>query len=261
MLEINKLNKRFKGLLAINDVSFNIGKDEIVGVIGPNGAGKTTFFNLITGFLKPTSGKISFEGKDITGLSPHTIASYGIVRTFQLDRIYHEFTVLENVVIASHLQAKIGFWEAIFNTGRYRSQNRNAWNNAVEILKFLGIENKRNETAASLSHGHQRLLGIAIALAAKPKLLLLDEPLSGMNAEEVNKTQDIIQEIRKRGISVLLIEHNMRAVMRTCDRLMVLNFGTEIASGTRQEIQNNPEVIKAYLGAQKHAAWYKGSRY
>jgi branched-chain amino acid transport system ATP-binding protein len=254
MLETRQLSKHFKGLVAINNVDFNINKGEIVGVIGPNGAGKTTFFNLVTGFLKPTSGRISFEGRDITGKPPYTIAGMGIVRTFQLDRIYHEFTVLENVEIASHLQARISFLESIFKTRLYRKKEKMASENATQILQFLGLQDKREELARNLSHGHQKLLGIAVALAAKPRLLLLDEPLAGMNVQEVGHTLELIREIRTRGTAVLLIEHNMRAVMSACDRLMVLNFGTEIARGTCEEIQRNKDVIQAYLGAKRNAA-------
>jgi len=254
MLETRQLSKHFKGLVAINNVDFNVGQKELVGVIGPNGAGKTTFFNLVTGFLKPTSGKILFEGRDITGKSPHAIAGMGIVRTFQLDRIYHDFTVLANVEIASHLQARIGFIESIFKTRPYRKKEQSARENAMQILQFLGFQDKKDELARNLSHGHQKLLGIAVALAAKPKLLLLDEPLAGMNVQEVGHTLELIRQIRAEGTGVLLIEHNMRAVMSTCDRLLVLNFGTEIARGTCEEIQRNKDVIQAYLGAKRNAA-------
>lgn len=249
MLETKGLTKYFKGLRAINNLGMNVDAGEIVGIIGPNGAGKTTVFNLITGFIKPTSGEIIFEGKNIVGQKPHNIAGSGIVRTFQLDRIFHEFTVLQNVVTASHLYARIGFWEAILNLARYRRKNETAWNHAMKILQFLGLDDKKDETARNLAHGHQKLLGIAIALAASPKILLLDEPLAGMNQAEVSATLEIIGEIRKQGTAILLIEHNMKAVMCACDRLIVLNFGIEIARGSCAEVQQNQEVIKAYLGA------------
>jgi len=254
MLETRGLTKSFKGLCAVNNLSVNVDAGEIVGVIGPNGAGKTTVFNLVTGFLKPTSGEILFEGKAIVGKKPNVIAGSGIVRTFQLDRIFHDFTVLQNVVTASHLYARIGFWEAVLKTSRYRGKNENAWEHAMKILKFMGLEDKKDEIARNLSHGHQKLLGIAIALAADPKLLLLDEPLAGMNPAEVNRALELISEIREKGTAVLLIEHNMQAVMHICHRLVVLNFGTEIARGTCAEIQKNQEVIQAYLGAGQNAA-------
>ena len=254
MLETKGLTKDFKGLRAVSNLDLNVDAGEIVGIIGPNGAGKTTVFNLVTGFLQPTDGKVIFEGKDIVGQKPHAIAESGIVRTFQLDRIFHDFTILQNLVTASHLYAKIGFWEATLNTSRYRKKNRNTWDHAMEIMQFVGLGDRKDEIARNLSHGHQKMLGIAIALAANPKLLLLDEPLAGMNLEEVSKALETIGEIRARGTSVLLIEHNMRAVMSICDRIVVLNFGTEIARGLPEEVKQNKEVIKAYLGAGEHAA-------
>jgi branched-chain amino acid transport system ATP-binding protein len=254
MLETKKMTKNFRGLCAVNNLNLNVDAREIVGVIGPNGAGKTTVFNLLTGFLKPTSGQVMFGGKDISGKSPHIIAGYGIVRTFQLDRIFHEFTVTQNVITASHLYAGIGFWEAAFHTLGYRKKDRQAKDHARSIINFVGLVGKQNEIARNLSHGHQKLLGIAVALAANPKVMLLDEPLGGMNPSEVDTTLKIIEAIRQQGTAILLIEHNMRAVMSVCDRLVVLNFGQEIARGTPQEIQNNPEVIQAYLGAGKYAA-------
>jgi len=254
MLETRGLTKYFKGLRAISNFDLNVGTGEIVGIIGPNGAGKTTIFNLITGFLKPTSGEIIFEGKDITNQKTHVIAERGIVRTFQLDRIFHDFTVLQNLVAASHLVAKIGFWEATLSTSRYRQKDVNARAHAMEILNFLELDDRKDEIAQNLSHGHQKMLGIAIAMATNPKLLLLDEPLAGMNPAEVVKALDIIDKIRSRGTSILLIEHNMHAVMSICDWIVVLNFGVEIARGTCEECQCNQEVIKAYLGAGGYAA-------
>ena len=254
MLETKGLTKDFKGLRAVSNFNLNVDTGEIVGIIGPNGAGKTTVFNLVTGFLQPTDGKVIFEGKDIVGQKPHAIAKGGIVRTFQLDRIFHDFTILQNLVTASHLYAKIGFWEATLNTSRYRKKNRNTWDHAMEIMQFVGLGDRKDEIARNLSHGHQKMLGIAIALAANPKLLLLDEPLAGMNSAEVSRALEAIGEIRARGTSVLLIEHNMRAVMSICDRIVVLNFGTEIARGLPEEVKQNKEVIKAYLGAGEHAA-------
>ncbi len=254
MLETKKLTKNFKGLCAVSNLDLSLEEGEIVGIIGPNGAGKTTVFNLLTGYLQPTSGRVVFEGKDITGHSPHTIARDGVVRTFQLDRIFHDFSVIQNVVTASHLFAGINFWESTFNTPGYRKKDQNAWDHARQIVRFVGLESKQNETARNLSHGHQKLLGIAIGLAAKPKVLLLDEPLGGMNPNEVDAALKIIRDIRQQGTAILLIEHNMRAVMSVCDRLIVLSFGTEIARGTPEEVQNNKEVIQAYLGAGKYAA-------
>ncbi len=254
MLETIKVTKSFKGLRAINGIDLKVDAAEIVGIIGPNGAGKTTLFNLITGFLQPTSGKIVFEGKDITGRKPNAIAELGVARTFQLDRIFHDFTVLQNVMVASRLYARIGFLEAIFHTRRYRTKYVDAWDYAKKILQFMGLDNKNDEIATNLAHGHQKLLGVAVALATNPKLLLLDEPVAGMNHEEIAVALEIIGKIRSRGISILLIEHNMSAVMSVCDRIVVLNFGTEIARGFPEEVKRNKDVIQAYLGAGKHAA-------
>jgi branched-chain amino acid transport system ATP-binding protein len=254
MLETKGLTKYFGGLCAIGDLDLTIGQDEIVGLIGPNGAGKTTVFNLVTGFLRPSSGRIALEGKDIVGRKPHEIASQGMVRTFQLTSVFQDFTVLRNMQAASHLDPKVSFWEAIFYTAGYRRKEEEIRSKLLRILGFVGLSGVRDVVARNLPHGHLKMLCIAIALAANPKLLLLDEPLEGMNASEVDATLEIISEIRKQGTSILLIEHNMRAVMTICDRLMVLNFGKEIAQGSPSEVQNNPQVIQAYLGEEDDAA-------
>jgi branched-chain amino acid transport system ATP-binding protein len=254
MLETRGLTKHFRGLRAVNNINLSVEANEIVGVIGPNGSGKTTIFNLITGFLRPTSGEVIFEGKGITGKGPHSIAELGVARTFQLDRIFHDFTVLQNVAVASRLHARIGFWESIFNTSVYRAKFKNTWDYATNILQFVGLDDRKDELARNLAHGHQKMLGVAIALAANPKILLLDEPCAGMNPKEIDMALELIGKIRSRGISVILIEHNMRAVMNVCDRILVLNFGTEIARGTPAEMQENKDVIQAYLGVEKHAA-------
>jgi branched-chain amino acid transport system ATP-binding protein len=254
VLETRRLTKDFKGLRAVSDLDLSVDAEEIVGIIGPNGAGKTTVFNLLTGFLQPTRGEILFRGEKIGGLKPHVIARLGIGRTFQLDRIFHEFTVLQNVVIASHSYAKIGFWEAAFNTSAYRKKDGNTYSYAEKILRFVGMDDKIDEVAGNLPHGHQKLLGIAIGMASNPKLLLLDEPLAGMNPAEVARALEVVSQIRRQGIAVLLIEHNMRAVMSICDRLVVLNFGEEIARGSPDEIRKNGQVAQAYLGIGEHAA-------
>jgi branched-chain amino acid transport system ATP-binding protein len=253
MLETKGLTKHFRGLRAINNIDLKIDAEEIVGIIGPNGAGKTTLFNLISGFLKPTSGEVIFDGKHITGKGPHTIAELGVARTFQLDRIFHDFTVLQNVVVASRLYARIGFWEAIFDIPRYRAKFKNTWNYSTKILQFVGLYDRKDEIARNLAHGHQKMLGVAIALAANPKLMLLDEPFAGMNSKELDVAIKLIGKIRARGISVVLVEHNMKAIMSVCDRIVVLNFGTEIAKGSPDEVQKNKDVIQAYLGVGKHA--------
>jgi branched-chain amino acid transport system ATP-binding protein len=253
MLEIKGLSKYFGGLAAVEGFDLNINKGELVGLIGPNGAGKTTTFNLVTGFLQPTRGKIMLEGNDIVGRKPHSVAEKGMVRTFQATSIFPNFTVLQNIVAASHLNPKVVFWQAALRTSSSRKQDEHILSQSLEIIRFMGLEGVKDTPAKSLPHGHKRILGIAIALAAEPKLLLLDEPLSGMNAEEVSETVGLIKRIWQRGITILLIEHNMRATMSLCQRIVVLNFGKKIAEGSPEEIKRNSEVIRAYLGTSKYA--------
>jgi len=253
MLEIKALTKYFGGLAAVQSLNLRISRDEIVGLIGPNGAGKTTVFNLVTGFLRPTGGRIMFAGEDITDRKPHSIAERGVARTFQATCLFAEFSVLQNVIAACHLKPKFSFWEAAFHTPRNRRKEESILSRALEIVQFVGLDTVKDMPARSLPHGHQRILGIAIALAAEPKLLLLDEPLSGMNAEEVNNAKEIIHKIWKNGITILLIEHNMGAIMSLCQRIVVLNFGNKIAEGSPDEIRENKEVIQAYLGTVEYA--------
>lgn len=254
MLEIKGLTKYFGGVAAVSELDMSVNAGELVGLIGPNGAGKTTAFNLVTGFIRPTKGRIMFDGKDVTGQKPHSIAEKGIVRTFQATSLFPDFTVRQNIVTACHLKPKIGFWEATLHTSSSHRKEEHSLGRALEIIQFVGLDSVKDIPAQSLPHGHKRILGIAIALAAEPKLLLLDEPLSGMNAEEVAGAVALINRIWQRGTTVLLIEHNMRAAMSLCQRIVVLNFGKKIAEGPPQEIRENKEVIQAYLGAGEHAA-------
>jgi branched-chain amino acid transport system ATP-binding protein len=254
MLEVKGLSKDFGGLSAVNELDLHINAGELVGLIGPNGAGKTTTFDLLTGFLRPTQGKIIFNGANIVGQKPHSIAKKGIVRTFQATSLFPDFAVMKNILAASHLKTKVGFWKSIFRIFSNRGIKEINFNRALEILQFLGLEDVKDMPARSLPHGYKRILGIAIALAAEPKLLLLDEPLSGMNAGEVTEAMAFINKIWQRGATILLIEHNMRAAMSLCERIIVLNFGRKIAEGLPEEIKEKKEVIQAYLGEEGYVA-------
>jgi branched-chain amino acid transport system ATP-binding protein len=253
MFEIKHLTKNFGGLTAVDDLSISIRKEEKIGLIGPNGAGKTTVFNMITGFLRPTSGSIIFNDENITGRSPHLIARKGIVRTFQLTSVFPNFTVFENIVAALNLTPVVGFWEAMLHTRGNKRKEDHIRNKALEIIRFLNLEEFTGRTASSLPHGYKRILGIAIALAAEPELLLLDEPLTGMNAGETQDAIAIINKIWESGKTIFLIEHNMQATMSLCQRIVVINFGKKIAEGTPEEVTNNENVIQAYLGARARA--------
>jgi branched-chain amino acid transport system ATP-binding protein len=254
MFQTIGLTRYFGGLSAVSNLSITIQTGEIVGLIGPNGAGKTTVFNLITGFLRPSKGQVVFKGTNIVGQKPHRIAEMGIARTFQIAKMFPQFTVLQNMKAASHLFTQATFVQGMFRTPGYRKKERAGLDHAIETLGFVGLDKWKNMLAGALPHGHQKLLGVAMALATKPALVLLDEPLEGMNSGEVNSALDIIRRIRDHGVTILLIEHNMRAVMRICDRLIVLNFGKEIARGTPEEVKQNQEVVRAYLGASEHVS-------
>jgi len=249
LLELQKLTKYFGGLRAVNELDLSIEKGQIVGLIGPNGAGKTTAFNIITGKFRPTSGKVIFKGKDITGLNLHTIAGLGLARSFQQTFLFSEMTVLDNILVGFHLKSKIGFWNALVSTSSTRHLQGQLVEKATEIIQFLGLEHVKYELARNLPHGYQRLLGIGIALATEPELLLMDEPSTGMNPEETEHLLGKIKEINKKGLTIFLVAHNVRLIMNVCERVIVLNFGSKIAEGTPEEICTNSEVINAYLGS------------
>jgi branched-chain amino acid transport system ATP-binding protein len=254
LLEIRNLVKYFGGLAAISGIDIDVNQGEILGLIGPNGAGKTTMFNLITGTFRPTSGSIVFKGENIVGLRPYQIAARGLVRTFQSTTLFSEATVRQNVVTAFHMEANVSFWGAVFGGKAVNMRENNVLKKADELLEFLGLSHLQNELASALPHGHQRRLGVAIALATSPKLILLDEPVTGMNSEETREMMATIGKVRDSEITVLLVEHDMKAVMGMCDRIVVLDYGQKIAEGVPSEIKENLTVIRAYLGERRRAA-------
>ncbi|MDR3211501.1 MAG: ABC transporter ATP-binding protein [Planctomycetota bacterium] len=250
IMEIHNLSKRFGGLAAVNDVSFEVKEGEILSVIGPNGAGKSTLFKLISSFLPASAGKVLFQGEDITSQKPHIVARKGVVRTFQETTIFREMTVTDNVVVAHHLHSHTSLLGFFFGTRTARQDEKEFRERAGDILDFLGLGAVKNEVAKNLPHGHLRALGVAMGMAANPKILLLDEPFAGMNAQETDEALGMVRGIRERGVTVLLVEHDMSAVMKISDRIVVLNFGKMIAEGDPEAIRSNEDVIEAYLGRE-----------
>ena len=250
MLKLTNVSKRFGGLSVLQDVNFEVPAGKVFGLIGPNGAGKTTVFNLITGLLAPSGGAIDLQGQSLLGIAPHQITRRGIARTFQNIRIFKDMTLLDNVVVGMHSHLDYGVPGWLFALPGFRAQERRAREKAHELLGWVGLAAKAGDTADNLSYGDQRKLELARALATDPKLLLLDEPVAGMNTGEKVELMGEITNIAKRGFTIFMIEHDMRFVMGLCERIAVLNFGKIIAEGTPDEIKNNADVIEAYLGRE-----------
>ncbi len=246
LLEIKGVMQQFGGLVALDNVSMTVKKGQIFGLIGPNGAGKSTLFKNIAGFYTPTRGEILYRGDNIAGYSPSAIAKLGVVRTFQETTLFQELTVYENVLIGRHLRARSNLFAAIFHTDTGKQKENEI--KAVEILEFMGLIERKDQLASELPLGSQRALALAVALAAEPDLLLMDEPFAGMNPKETGRMMALTRKIRDTGVTIVLVEHDMKAVMDLCEYLTVLNFGKFLAEGTPQEIRTNEQVIEAYLG-------------
>ena len=246
ILQVNNVTKRFGGLVAVNNVSFRVTEGDIHGLIGPNGAGKSTTFKIIAGFMSPSEGEVLFNDSSITGHKPFKIAAAGIARTFQETTLFLELPVFENILIGVHKEAKTNLLSAIF--GFDRQKQNQATEFAQQILDFMGLSDRKQQLAGELPIGLQRTLAVAIALASKPRVLLMDEPFAGMNPEETRHMMELTEKVRESGVTIVLVEHNMKAVMGLCDSLTVLNFGSVLDDGTPQKVRSNPEVVQAYLG-------------
>jgi branched-chain amino acid transport system ATP-binding protein len=249
ILEVSKVSKQFGGLTALDNVSFQIEAGEIHGLIGPNGAGKSTMFKNIAGFQVPTRGSIVYQGKNIEGKKPHTIAEMGIVRTFQETTLFQELSVFENALVGSHIRARLNVFAAVLGLDRLKQEAAN--DRVMEVLEFMGLLERKDQLASELPLGSQRALALSIALVSEPKVMLMDEPFAGMNGEETSHMMDLTRKVQESGITIVLVEHDMKAVMGLCNNLTVLNFGQVLAQGTPEDVRNNSRVIEAYLGGAK----------
>lgn len=249
-LELREVSKLFGKLAALQDIALQVNKGDIMGIVGPNGSGKTTLINVISGYYRPTRGTVLFEGKTISGRRPDQIAARGIARTFQSNVHFEGASVVESVMVSSYLQYRTRSWHAFFETKTYKDEHEAVVGRVLELLRMLDLFNDTFMPAEGLSHGYQRMLGIAIAMAANPRVLLLDEPTTGMNHEEAMFVVENIKKISEQGVTVILIEHNMKVLLNLATRVVVLNFGNKIAEGKPEEVMNNQEVIDAYLGAE-----------
>jgi len=251
LLQVEHLNMRFGGLLAVDDVSFSVHRDEVFAIIGPNGAGKTTVFNCVGGFYKPTAGRITMAGSTITGLPSHKVAQKGLVRTFQNVRLFKQLTVLENLLVAQHTQVEHRLLPGLLNLRGYRQAEQQALARAAQWLDFMGLRDYANREAGNLAYGHQRRLEIARCMITNPRLLMLDEPAAGLNPQEKIDLQHLIDRLRREfGVAVLLIEHDMKLIMGISDRILVMEHGKPLTTGTPDEVRNDARVIKAYLGEE-----------
>ena len=250
LLQTSGLTKHFGGLAAVSEVDLAVKPGQIVGLIGPNGAGKTTLISLINGFQKPTKGSITFDGQDITGKKPHLRARMGMGSTFQIIPVFGELSTFDNIVASYYLSADKSLWGSLLHTRNYRRKEARIREQAEENLEFVGLGKVRDELAKNLPHGHQKVLDLAAALAIKPKLLLLDEPIGGMSREETDFALNAIRKVHQQGTAILLVEHNVSIVMDLCEHIVVINYGRKIAEGTPAEVKANPEVVRAYFGGE-----------
>jgi branched-chain amino acid transport system ATP-binding protein len=249
ILTLQELTRFFGGLSAVNKLNFEVRSGEILSLIGPNGAGKTTVFNLITGSLIPSQGKVVFQDQDITASRPYETTALGVARTFQTTSLFYDDTVLDNLMVSYRCRTRMGFWDALFQTRRCREDEGRCRRKAEAIMELIGLQERASELANNIPHESQKRLAVGMALVTEPKLLLLDEPMGGLSEEENSSMMTLIQKVRKQGISILLIEHKMKVVMNISDRVVVLNYGQKIAEGPPVEVSSNQAVIEAYLGA------------